>query len=510
MPAITDQLRPTLSRFTPALILILFLILRLTNLTLLPIFSDEANYLDWGWRSVHTGQPYHSLYDAKQPFLMWMFGVGQTIFPDPLWGSRFVSVVTGLLNVFGLYLLGRTVFNRRTGFVAALLYTLIPTFLFYDRQALMESSLMSVSIWSLYFLIQLHHSQKIRYALAVGSLLGIGIFIKSSASVFLFTFIILHLIASLRQKDKLFLHLSLGVYAAMAFLVVLGPLLLQEQFWTTLGRNSDYAFTAVELLGFPAAAWIRTFWANIQVIFLTFTPGVLAAGLWGISQLKTRQHLSHLLMAGWLIIPLTVYLLVVKNPNSLVFRYSSPFLPLLTLTAAGVLAARPKLLAVFLIPAAFLSSLLVLRPPDYFRFLSRLTPYSYIQDYVTGYGTGYQVEALLGYFNNQEPNQPIVVGMEVTSFNPGAALLSYFRNHPRITTAFLDARLFGNQLDRIDCLKADTPVYFLDVSGKKGGLKKFLIQTGTVGNHYNPETHTIYKLNQNCTGETVSISLTQN
>ena len=99
----------------PLFILILFFLLsRLINLTLLPVFSDEALYMEWGWREITIpGQAFHSLYDAKQPFLMWFFGLGQIIFPDPLFGSRLTSVFTGLLSLLGLWLISKKLFDQK-------------------------------------------------------------------------------------------------------------------------------------------------------------------------------------------------------------------------------------------------------------------------------------------------------------------------------------------------------------------------------------------------------------
>ena len=75
----------------------LYFLIRLINLTLLPIFNDESIYLHWAWHETRTGDLYYSLYDAKQPFLMWFFGIFENIVESryvvpPLWvkvsGSR--------------------------------------------------------------------------------------------------------------------------------------------------------------------------------------------------------------------------------------------------------------------------------------------------------------------------------------------------------------------------------------------------------------------------------------
>src|ERR1035437_2049252 len=86
------------------LLIIFYFVFRLINLTKLPIFNDEAIYLDWGWRETHRdGFLYYSLYDAKQPFLMWIFGIAESIISDPLFAGRLVSVVSGFLTLIGIY-----------------------------------------------------------------------------------------------------------------------------------------------------------------------------------------------------------------------------------------------------------------------------------------------------------------------------------------------------------------------------------------------------------------------
>src|SRR6266404_5132968 len=86
------------------LVCLTYFLLNTINLGLLPIFNDESIYLDWGWLSIHVpGNAYISLTDAKQPLLIWIFGIFATIFPDPLFAGRFVSVIIGSLTLAGIY-----------------------------------------------------------------------------------------------------------------------------------------------------------------------------------------------------------------------------------------------------------------------------------------------------------------------------------------------------------------------------------------------------------------------
>ena len=123
----------------------LFFILRIFLLTSLPIFNDEAIYLDWGWKEVHIpGALFYSLIDGKQPLLMWLFGISQSIFTDQLFAGRIVSVSAGLLTMVGLYKIGERFFSVNVGFLASILYIIIPLFSSFDRLALMESSISAI------------------------------------------------------------------------------------------------------------------------------------------------------------------------------------------------------------------------------------------------------------------------------------------------------------------------------------------------------------------------------
>ncbi len=138
------------------LLIVGYFLIRLINLLGSPIFNDEAIYLDWGWRETHVpGYLYYSLYDAKQPLLMWVFGIVQQVLPDPLFSGRIVSVFTGFLTLLGIFKISQKLFDTKTAFLASVFYTVIPIFSFFDRQALMESPVSAIGIWAGYFLIKL-------------------------------------------------------------------------------------------------------------------------------------------------------------------------------------------------------------------------------------------------------------------------------------------------------------------------------------------------------------------
>src|SRR4030042_821895 len=74
-------------------ILLLYFILRLINLTILPIFADEAIYIRWSqvMRAEATLR-FLPLSDGKQPLFMWLTIPFLKIFSDSLFAGRFLSL----------------------------------------------------------------------------------------------------------------------------------------------------------------------------------------------------------------------------------------------------------------------------------------------------------------------------------------------------------------------------------------------------------------------------------
>src|SRR4030042_6724731 len=94
---------------------IIYLAVRLINLTVIPIFTDEAMYLRWAQIGLYEPQKYLfiSLIDGKQPLFVWLTYPFVKFMSDPLIAGRLVSVLTGLSTLIFLYLLTREIFKDK-------------------------------------------------------------------------------------------------------------------------------------------------------------------------------------------------------------------------------------------------------------------------------------------------------------------------------------------------------------------------------------------------------------
>ena len=161
---------------------VLYFLSRVINLTVLPIFTDEAIYVRWAqiakqdssWRFI-------SLTDGKQPMLIWGGMVLLRFISDPLAAVRMVSVLCGFFSMIGIGLAARELFrSTKIGIFSSILYLVYPFTVMYDRMALMDSMVAMFSIWSLYLSVLLVKKPRLDTALLFGMVLGGGVLTKTS------------------------------------------------------------------------------------------------------------------------------------------------------------------------------------------------------------------------------------------------------------------------------------------------------------------------------------------
>ncbi len=229
---------------------------RLINLTIIPIFTDEAIYLRWGqiadsdprWRFI-------SLIDGKQPLLIWLFLPAFKLISDPLVAGRIVSVIAGFVGMTGLmifsYILLR---SKKAVLIAGLLYILMPFFVVYDRLAIYDALLAAISIWSLLFTYLLAKTLRLDVALILGTIIGAGLLTKSSALFFLLLLPVTLLLMNWKMKRKLtqFLTWAGVVLAVLVQSQIYNSILLLSEFRHNIGlKNLQFIYSFSEFMVSP-------------------------------------------------------------------------------------------------------------------------------------------------------------------------------------------------------------------------------------------------------------------
>ncbi|MCR4264106.1 MAG: glycosyltransferase family 39 protein [Candidatus Roizmanbacteria bacterium] len=234
-------------------ITIAYFVIRLTNLTDIPIFTDEAIYIRWaqiGGQDV--SHRFISLTDGKQPLFVWGTMATLRLFSDPLFAGRIVSVFTGFFSLVGVAVLSYELFKKKSvALLASILYLTSPFALMYDRLALMDSMLATFSIWSLFLAIRLVKTERLDMALILGMSLGGGVLTKTSGFISIYLLPVTLLLFNFAQKEwKLKFMRLLGLMAVSVILSQVYYSILRLSPWFYLIEQKDATFV------YPLQEWM--------------------------------------------------------------------------------------------------------------------------------------------------------------------------------------------------------------------------------------------------------------
>ena len=232
-----------------------FWIFRLFNLTVLPIFADEAIYLRWA--QVMRAEPtlrFLPLSDGKQPLYMWLVMVALRFNLDPLVIGRLVSVTAGFGTWLGvMFVTWLVAHEKRAAIFAGWLYAIVPYFVFYDRLALVDSLLAMLTVWFVSLSLILIRRPRLGVSLVAGGVLGAALVTKSPAVFAALVWPVGILVIGQKKIElgKLVKLVFFGVLMVLVGFGIYNLLRLGPEFQMIKIRNQDYVFSWREVLSHP-------------------------------------------------------------------------------------------------------------------------------------------------------------------------------------------------------------------------------------------------------------------
>jgi len=430
-------------------LLALYLVTRMTHLTVLPIFGDEAVYLHWAEMiREDAGNLWISLEaDNKKPFLFWLLAAGLRMFPDPLWAGRMVSVAAGAFSLVGIYCVGRRLHSVRAGQVAACLYIVSPYHLFFDRMVYESSLIDCIFIWTIWLTLALLRKENcfLLYGL-LALLVGLGLLTHSFAVLFVFLPLFFKLVFW-REKDFLPWRGALPAYLAGMALggAPYGILYFTAEKFSinnyfiptthNLGRK-DMGELLAEIPAKALAGLSEVL--NYFTVYLTW-PVFLSAALFLIWRSRAMGRGQAVLLTYFLL-PSVILLGTAGTGFSRYYLFCAT--PLLlwagqAMTLAwnflrekisgkpgGALAALLACALIF--PAGRFDYRLLTRPEK--APLPAFDRYQYISSRYSGYG----IPGAVGFFRAAARGKKIVIFTSIAWGNPADAIQVYLHGHPNI------------------------------------------------------------------------------
>lgn len=315
----------------------LFFFTRLYQLTLLPIFADEAIYIRWATMIFHDPQQFLflPLYDGKSPLFIWLLIPMIKLFAyNPLWGARALSALFGALSLVAARKITRHYGGGETAVLAAGILTIfVPFSLFHDRMGLLDTAVTAMLSWSFYFYSRWRTLRNFKEIIYSSLIWGLGLMIKTTAFYFLPVFVGIFAVDILKKpkllQTKVLFQAGTGLVLG---LLCLGWMRISPLFPFLFQRSSDFAFTPAEFLSQPMKILLLNISRISRWLWIYMTPSV------------------------WLAL-ISAFLISTKNYRKSSILIAGLFLFLLPFILTGKLLASRYILPslVFIIPAASIS-----------------------------------------------------------------------------------------------------------------------------------------------------------
>jgi 4-amino-4-deoxy-L-arabinose transferase-like glycosyltransferase len=263
-----------------------YLITHLFRLTSLPIFADESIYIRWAQLIIDDWQRYlfFAMNDGKSPLYIWLLTPFQFLPFDQLYSARVVSVLIGLIQVFGVgHLIKRFGGRPKTQLCGMLLTSVLPFWYFHHRMALIDGLL---TVWLTGLLIGLTHlyekspsknvslfsTQIVKnvplfWVCMTGISFGLALWTKLPAILFLPIFGLWVMYQPKLNYFQKFNLLIWGGFSAFLGLVVFASLRISPVFGQLFSRGSDFLYPWQEVL--LQGKWRETL-INIPTYFYYF------------------------------------------------------------------------------------------------------------------------------------------------------------------------------------------------------------------------------------------------
>jgi len=409
-------------------IVICYFSLRLVNLGILPIFTDEAEYLHWvkllrgGLNNLWI--TYES--ESKKPLTAWLTYPFYGLFKDPLVSCRFGSVIFGFAAFLATFWLALRMFNWRVAHLTAFLYATCPFMVFHERMFLMDHLITLFATLFLVFLVRAAQNDRTKDYAWSGFFLGLATANKEIALLYLImSLFAFRLIGQHRLNAKIFITIFMSIATPLAMSII--P---HFKFGARLSHvGPGYMIPLQTLLSNPIPSWLRNVKFVLTPYLLFLGPLVIVTALGLIRMVGLKEKRAAFLLVCSFFVPLALIFCVERWGS----RYLLFVIPptLIFASWAVVEGIRSRLIKYGLVAITvcyFLAFdlLLIFYPP-----LAPL-PQEDRRQYITGWPAGYGLDKAVSFLNSEAEHGVTDVFLPPIFGNPTDSLFVYLGDNENI------------------------------------------------------------------------------
>ncbi|MEO6970345.1 MAG: glycosyltransferase family 39 protein [Chthoniobacterales bacterium] len=236
-------------------LILLTIVTRLPALLHPQAIDDEETYSVVANEIVDGGRPYVDAVERKPPLLFWTYAAVFELAGKYNWKAlHAVALSWTLCTMAGLYVIGRNLFGRECGLIAALLYSIFQPWAEFRNLAFNGELIMNLPIvWAWALALRPSKSRLRPELLLAGALLGSGFLLKQPAAIAAVPLGIYLLLPSYRKSRGLTALLSLiqatlltlgffGTLGLVALVLHAQNILSEAYFWTITDHSIPHVF----------------------------------------------------------------------------------------------------------------------------------------------------------------------------------------------------------------------------------------------------------------------------
>lgn len=446
-------------------IILIATVVRLINLTKLPVFADEAIYVRWS--QVMRAEPtlrFLPLSDGKEPLFMWIVIPFFKLFDNPLFAGRIVSVLSGAGTMVGVVALSYLLFkSKKAALLSLVLYAVSPFSFFFHRMALVDALLSMFGLWVAIGGVAIAKWQRLDLSMLTGFALG-GAWLTKSPALFFALMLPSSVVLTKKVTIRsivltLFLvSISIGMGYAFYNILRLGP-----NFHLIGSRNLDYVLPYSHILTNPRDPFIFHLDRALEWIWILGPAPILVLAMTGSVAFLKRypREIFYLLV-------LFAFPLLVASMYAKVFtaRYIFFTLPPLFVIAGLPILLRNNLylkgvyvvLALFVFLSARNIYPLITNPAN--AQLPESERSGYLVEWTAGDGLA-EIAQHVRADLVARPDQKIVIGTEGYFGTLPDGLQMYLEKVPNVTIYGTGLNFTEVPSSLIDAKKAGHKVYFV-------------------------------------------------
>ena len=280
-----------------ALSLLAATVVRVWNLGAVGFNSDEAVYS--GQAASLAGDPTYTplfaVFRAHPLLVQFLVSLVFHVSRDDV-AARLVSVCFGVAAVGLAYLLGRELYSRRVGLIAAALLAVLPYQVAVSRQILLDGPMMTLWLLTMLLLARYAATGRSRWLYATAFAAGLTFLAKETGVI-----VVVSAVAFTLVTPQVRLGLRRLLVAAAIYLFGLSPYPLAIVIGG--GENSARSFLLWQLLRQPNHSWTFYF----EVLPAAVGPLVLLAAAAGAVLALRRRSWQDRLLLAWVIVPFAFF-----------------------------------------------------------------------------------------------------------------------------------------------------------------------------------------------------------